>query len=181
GNDLYQTTLLVGAGKMERAVAPYLSGRPLFLWNRTPQRIDELMEALACDPANLVDVHKLPGDFESELAAWGKAATIVLCVPADAEKDRKRLAAWGARAARCGRGRIIHLGLLSTEGTAWQSVQSLNTLQDLFNLRDARNELRSTPLARARAACAEKARLRSLGGSSTLPHGWEDLPFTLIA
>ena len=35
--------------------------------------------------------------------------------------------------------------------------------------------------ARARAACQEKARLRNLGGSSSLAHGWEDLPFTLSA
>jgi hypothetical protein len=176
--DLHRPTLLVGAGKMARAVAPYLSGRPLYLWNRTAERLDDLMTALGPNPQQTAGIHRLPADPAAELAAWRQAETVVLCVPPDTAADRARLAAWQAAQTR---GRIVHLGVLSTEGTAWTAVQSLSTLQDLFALRDARNELRTAPLARARATCAERARLRTLGGPPTLAHGWEDLPFTLTA
>jgi hypothetical protein len=176
GTDMNQPTLVVGAGKMARAVAPYLTGRPLYLWNRTPENLDALMAALRSKDAK--DVVRLPADPEAELAGWEKAHTIIVCVPADEQMDRKRLAAWQARA---GAGRIVHLGILSTAGTGWKSVANLSTLQDLFALRDSRNELRAGPLARARAACEEKTRLRHLGGSPSLAHGWEDLPFTLTA
>ncbi len=183
GTDLERPTLLVGAGKMARSIVAYLSGRPLYLWNRSACKLDDLMAALGPAPADADAIHCLPSDPAAELAAWEQADTIVLCVPPDAERDRQRLAAWQARASLCGRtpGRIVHLGILSTEETPWSTLPSISTLQDLFALRDARNELRAGPLSRARTACREKARLRTLGGSSSLAHGWEDLPFTLIA
>lgn len=179
GPDVHEPTLLVGAGKMARAIVSYLSGRPLFLWNRTPERLDELTNALGSNPPDAQNIRRLPSDPAAELGAWAEARTIILCVPPDAARDRERLATWQ----RCTqRGRIFHFGILSTAGTSWNGVQALNTLQDLFKLRDARNELRLVPLARARDACQEKARLRSLGGSASLAHGWEDLSsFTLSA
>lgn len=178
GEDLHRPTLLVGAGKMARAVAPYLTGRPLYLWNRTAGRLEDVMHALGPNPQQTRHIHRLPADPAAELTAWHQAGTVVLCVPPDAETDRARLAAWQCAPTRA---RIVHLGVLSTRDTEWATVLSLSTLQDLFDLREIRNELRATPLARARTTCAEKACLRNLGGSPTLAHGWEDLPFTLIA
>jgi hypothetical protein len=52
----------------------------------------------------------------------------------------------------------------------------------LFEMLRVQTEQRSQQVARARRACGEKAVLRSLGNSATVPHGWEDLAaFATIA
>ena len=89
-----------------------------------------------------------------------------------------RVAAWKQR--RTEGGRVLHLGILDATGTAWEGVDGLVTLGEVFALRDAQAEQRDALLARARRACFEKAQLARLDdadgtrpGSSS--HGWEDL------
>jgi hypothetical protein len=48
-------------------------------------------------------------------------------------------------------------------------------LDDLFALEKSQGAVRSTQIIQAARACEEKAKLRSLGSSITIPHGWEDL------
>jgi hypothetical protein len=169
-----QPTLLVGAGRMAHAVVPYLAGRPLYLWNRSVERLDQLVAALPlhsnCDFAS---VQRLACTASAELDAWRRATNVVLCIPPDPETDASRIMAWqvGDRA----RGRIIHLGLLDTRGTAWAQSPGFATLTDLYALQTAHGTLRTLQLDRAAAACHEKATLRGLGGPISLAHGWEDL------
>lgn len=178
--DIRKPTLLVGAGQTARAVLPYLSGRPLMIWNRTAERLPELMTAMGSKPVDASNIQLLSSDPAAELAAWNSAHTIIMCVPADEQRDRERLAAWHARPSR--EGRVLHLGLLTSAVTPWSEIAGLNTLQDLFSLRDARQESRAAFIARARNACHEKAQLQNLGGSPSMAHGWEDLSlFTLTA
>jgi hypothetical protein len=172
GGAMEAPVLLVGAGQMAQAVVPYLSGRPLYLWNRTRARAEALRGKVSESIPSLATPVVLDNTLEAELELWRTAANVVVCIPADPERDAARLAAWRQNPNRC---RLMHLGLLDASGTCWQGAFGLSTLADLFTLQSSHNELRAAHIARAGAACREKARLRSLGGPSSLAHGWEDL------
>jgi hypothetical protein len=165
-------TLLVGAGQLAQAVAPWLETRELLLWNRTTDRAHELAHLVQeRNPQRLCRV--LDGTPEAELAAWSRAGDVVLCVPADTARDAERIAAWRARGPHGGR--IVHLGLGESEAGHWDGVPGLTSLGALFDMLRAQSDLRGVQVTRARRACAEKAVLRSLGPSATQAHGWEDL------
>ncbi|MET0290854.1 MAG: hypothetical protein ABW136_00725 [Steroidobacteraceae bacterium] len=169
-------TLLVGAGQLAATVLPYLPGAELSVWNRTPARAFEMLAGQRGVANRQTTV--LPSGEEAELAAWHDAHDVVLCIPGDAARDPARIEAWNQR--RQTGGKLLHLGILSAAGTAWEGVEGLSTLGDLFALRDAHAEQRDALLSRARRACFEKAQLAQLDdadgtrpGSSS--HGWEDL------
>jgi Glutamyl-tRNAGlu reductase, N-terminal domain len=172
------TTLLVGAGQLAATILPYLDSADLRIYNRSPSRAFEMLrQARARDSSYKTTV--LEPTLESELSAWRDARDVVLCVPADAERDPLRVAAWQAHAEARG-GRILHLGIMSATGTAWEGVPRLATLQELFSLRDAQAEQRDALLLRARRACLGKAQLALLDDSDgsrpgNSNHGWEDL------
>ena len=165
-------TLLVGAGQLAQAVAPWLETRELLLWNRTKDRTHELARLVQERSPDRV-CRVLEGSAEAELEAWSRAGDVVLCVPADAARDAGRIAAWQARQPHGGR--IVHLGLGESCDAGWAGVAGLTSLTALFDMLRAQSDLRSVQLARARRACVEKAVLRSLGPSATQAHGWEDL------
>ena len=165
-------TLLVGAGQLAQAVAPWLETRELLLWNRTTDRAHELARLVQeRNPGRVCRV--LDGSIEAELQAWSQAGDVVLCVPADAARDTARVAAWQARHTHGGR--IVHLGLGESNDAGWAGVAGLTSLTALFDMLRTQSDLRSVQLTRARRACVEKAVLRSLGPSATQAHGWEDL------
>ena len=165
-------TLLVGAGQLAQAVAPWIQAGELLLWNRTRDRALELARLVAeRNPQRLC--RALEASVEAELDAWSTAGDVVLCVPADPARDAARIAAWKARPEH--RGRIVHLGLGEAGDARWAEVSGLTSLASLFEMLKAQSDLRSVQVTRARRACAEKAVLRSLGRSATQAHGWEDL------
>lgn len=173
GTDADAPTLLVGAGQMAHAVLPYLPGRPLQIVNRTAARaqrlIDELRPSLSsASLIELVDAHA-----DAEMAAWQRASNVVVCVPPEPEHDVLRVRAWNSRAVSGGR--LLHLGILSTEGSPWRSIPTLSTLTDLFALQATNQDHRQLQFKRAGRECRERARLRDLGGPISLAHGWEDL------
>jgi glutamyl-tRNA reductase len=165
-------TLLVGAGQLAQAVAPWLEARELLLWNRTVERARELARLVQeRHPQRLCRV--LEGTDAAELEAWSRAGDVIVCVPADDSRDAARIAAWSARS-RHG-GRVVHLGLGESSHHAWSGVAGLTSLAALFDMLRTQSDQRGVQVARARRACAEKAVLRSLGPSATQAHGWEDL------
>ena len=165
-------TLLVGAGQLAQAVAPWLETRELLLWNRTPDRAHELARLVQeRNPQRACQV--LDGSTADELQAWSRAGDVIMCVPADATRDAGRIAAWQARQPHGGR--IVHLGLGASNHAHWTDVAGLTSLASLFDMLRTQSDQRSVQVARARRACAEKAVLRSLGPSATQAHGWEDL------
>lgn len=165
-------TLLVGAGQLAQAVAPWLETRELLLWNRTPDRAHELARLVQeRHPQRLCRV--LDGTAAAELDAWSGAGDVVMCVPPDADRDAARITAWQARPAH--RGRIVHLGLGESGHAVWSDVAGLTGLAALFDMLRTQSGQRGVQVARARRACAEKAVLCSLGPSATQAHGWEDL------
>jgi hypothetical protein len=165
-------TLLIGAGQLAQAVAPWLTGSELWLSNRTAARARELARELGKrSPERPVRVFE--DGVEGELAAWRGAHQIVICVPPDAESDRLRIAAWRERTG--GGGRIIHLGA-GAEGTApWKDLPEFVSLGALFDMLQAHSDVRRRQIERACAACREKALLRGLGANASHPHSWEDL------
>ena len=158
---------------------PWIETGELLIWNRTPARAVELSR-LVQERAPTQHVTVLEGSEEAELAAWGRASDVVLCVPEEAARDARRIAAW--QQANRKAGRIVHLGLGDGASPAWAGVAGLTSLVALFDMLRSQQDQRALQVRRARRACAEKALLRSLGTSTTQAHGWEDLAaFATIA
>jgi|SRR5579863_6233186 len=165
-------TLLVGAGQLAQAVAPWLTGSELWLWNRTPARAHELARELAKRHPDR-PVRVIEAGQEAELAAWRGARQVVVCVPAGAQADRRRLEAWRGRSGVGGR--IIHLGAGAEGVSPWKELPEFVSLGALFDMLQAHSDARRRQIDRARKSCLEKALLRGLGANASHPHSWEDL------
>jgi hypothetical protein len=170
-------TLLLGAGQLAETILPFLDTGEVLIWNRSQARAGEMLSRQR--PSQIQGrVQLLESTVSAEETAWRRAQDVVLCIPADAERDAARVDWWLNRDAHSGR--VLHLGIDSTAGLAWSRIGNVATLRDLFGLRDSQATQREALLARARKACADKAQLARLddadgsrAGSSN--HGWEDL------
>lgn len=178
GGTLKGPTLLLGAGQLAETILPFLDTGEVLVWNRSRER-GEGMLARQRVAQTQGRVHLLDSDTASEDAAWRRAHDVVICIPADAARDARRVQLWHHHGGTTG-GRVLHLGINGTDGTAWAGVPRLATLQELFGLRDTQAGQREAQLARARRACMAKAQLARLddadgsrAGNSN--HGWEDL------
>jgi hypothetical protein len=170
-------TLLLGAGQLAETILPFLDSGEVLVWNRSRARAQDM---LARQRAAQTEgrVHLLDSTAAAENQAWRRAHDVVICIPADGDRDAARVQLWRHHGAAAGR--ILHLGIDDAAGTPWQQIEGLATLRDLFGLRDSQATQREAMLARARKACANKAQLARLddadgsrAGSSN--HGWEDL------
>jgi glutamyl-tRNA reductase len=176
GGSLTGPTLLLGAGQLAETILPFLDTGEVLVWNRSRERAEAMMSRQR-EAQTAGRVTLLPATAEAEAQAWQRARDVILCIPADAERDVERVRWWRSQSRN---GRVLHLGIDSAAGTAWQQLPDLATLKDLFGLRDTQATQREQLLARARKACADKAQLARLddtdgsrAGSSN--HGWEDL------
>jgi glutamyl-tRNA reductase len=176
GGQLAGPTLLLGAGQLAETILPFLDTGEVLVWNRSRERA---VQMLARQRATQIAgrVHLVDPTPEAKAAAWQRARDVVICIPADPGRDAERVQLWrhGPQS-----GHVLHLGIDSAAGTAWQQLENLATLKDLFGLRDTQASQRETLLTRARKACLDKASLARLddadgsrAGSSN--HGWEDL------
>ena len=165
-------TLLVGAGALAQAVAPWLESRELLLWNRTRERALELQQQLQRRNAHRA-CRVLESSEAAELKAWSTAGSVVLCIPAHEGRDASRIAAWASNPQQGGR--IVHLGLRQASAAHWAGVPGVTDLAMLFDMLRAQSDQRSAQLARARHACADKAALSSPDFVATSSNGWEDL------
>ncbi len=164
-------TLVVGAGQLAQSVAPYLLEAPevteLWVSNRSQEKreafVTELRARGSATPVEAVEV---------EYAAWQEARNVVVCIPLDELKDQERTQL--RKQVRQG-GVVIHLGGQRAEAGQWLSVEGFKALDDLFELQRAQGDVRTVLVTQAARACAEKAKLRGLGASVSIPHGWEDL------
>jgi hypothetical protein len=159
--------LLLGAGDLAHSVAPWLRHRPLLLWNRNEDRAVAFARSLEARPGAAVTVVRGP-----ELpAALDEAGAIIACIPFDAAPVPVSCKASGDRRPP----RVIHLGGARHEAGEWRSVRDLVCLDDLFARHSAEDADRLRRLRQATDACTERARLRALGKSLSIAHGWEDL------
>jgi hypothetical protein len=173
GADAEQPTLLIGAGEMAAAILPYLSGRPLYIANRTPERAAALLTGLRRQADRADQIQLIGSELAAELAAWRTATNVVVCVPPNRERDLVRVQAWKDRDSKSGH--LLHLGKLTPGDSLWAQLDRFATLADLFALQSANSERRRVQLLNARNACRERAQLRGLGGGAGVAHGWEDL------
>jgi glutamyl-tRNA reductase len=143
--------LLVGAGQIAHAVAPWIKGSELWLWNRSADKAQALaVELQRRAPERCIKV--LAASAEAELAAWHTAHDIVVCIPAGDERDAARAQAWTSGVEN--RGRLIHLGVDGSQPLGvWSGANRLLHLADVYQaLRDS-NEQRKAQIERARATC----------------------------
>jgi glutamyl-tRNA reductase len=163
---------LVGAGKIARSIAPYFVDRPIWLWNRDQAHLEAFSKELleACPALSL---KKIVGP-DQEREAWETASQVVVCIPADPEQDSQRVQWFSQKKTQPGA--IVHLGMMRRRSLgSWSSLPQFYSLDDLFVIQNALGVARYGQFAQALKACEEKSKLRALGASLTIPHGWEDL------
>lgn len=159
--------LIAGAGELAGAVAPLFTHWQLTLTNRSIDKARMLAGKLADKGA---DVTVLTPVSANLLAPQLSVTDIIVCRPFDAAADQRMARLPALRS-------FVHLGASRDDLAALSFPKHINTvgLDDIFALQAAQDELRTAQVARARQACRERAILRCLGTSVTLPHGWEDL------
>ncbi|MBL9127729.1 MAG: hypothetical protein JNL97_08785, partial [Verrucomicrobiales bacterium] len=167
--------LLVGAGELAHAVAPWLTGFDLRIQNRNPARALALAKSLLDHGHGRYPIRTVEGaDAE---ASWREAHGIVLCVPFEATDDATRVRLLRSRAARPGQTppAVLHLGGIHAQAGIWTQLPGFLSLDDVFLLHQQESGARDAQIRRADRACRERARLRALGPSLSISHGWEDL------
>lgn len=168
---------LIGAGKIAQSVAPFLLDSELWLWNRDSSRLAVIYrELLARSHHGVLNFNPMSNDSPSQLEeekVWRDAAHIVVCIPLDEERDVQRLA-WFKKGGLENRS-IVHLGGMKKSCGLWNSLPQFYCLDDVFALQNSLGNVRSVQITQAERACEERAKLRALGVSLSIPHGWEDL------
>lgn len=167
--------LLVGAGELAHAVAPWLTGFQLQILNRDTTRAESLTQSLRQHGHPRFPITTV-APSESD-AAWRSAHAVVLCIPFDAAQDSLRIAHLQDRTPSTDQvaPKIIHLGGSHAQAGPWTRVPDFHSLDDLFLLHQQESDAQRAQLRRADHACHERARLRALGPSLSISHGWEDL------
>jgi hypothetical protein len=162
--------LLVGAGQLAQSVAPWIECSELWIWNRTPAKAEVLAEQLRKRyPERQFRV--LEGDPRDEIAAWQRVQNIVLCVPADAERDIERIRAWQSQPRPDGQ--VLHLGGDMRAHPQWHHLAGLTSLDTLFDMLQEQSDLRQRQVQCALQACADKAQLRGQHASARQAAGRE--------
>jgi hypothetical protein len=133
--------LFVGTGELARSMLPLFRAAETAAWNHRP--------------VTPPDVDRWFGTAQADVAArW--AEHVIFTTPADAEHD----ADWQIR---LGNGKVrslLHLGRRRSEALHWTGVKTAFDLDDILGAAEARANVASLQLARARAACAELADAR---------------------
>ncbi len=169
-----QTVLVIGAGQLGASVAPFLGDSQILLWNRSEEKTFELKTELATR-------FEIRAEIVADLkAALAQADHIIVCIPVGGTAGMSDLELYQTWASGGKRGVYLHLGgtreQFLDEMTAHNnSERGFVALDDVFELQRSQGDVRSLQIGRARSACQERAILRALGSSISIPHGWEDL------
>jgi hypothetical protein len=163
--------LIVGAGKIARSIAPLLLDHDLWLWNRNAENLFQLFSELSNKSRAQVQQFNVASD---EQRLWKEAKHVVVCIPLDSKQDAQRIA-WFREGGNLAERSIVHLGGRKGDCGLWNSLPLFHSLDELFELEKSAGNVRSVQISKAMRACEEKAKLRSLGVSLSICHGWEDL------
>ncbi|MFZ9594450.1 MAG: hypothetical protein ACO3A2_00025 [Bdellovibrionia bacterium] len=171
--------LLVGAGQLAQSIAPLLldllMDRSLLLWNRSLDGSLKLYSSLlqfSSQPRK--PTLEIIQDEDQHERAWKTARQIIVCIPSDPILDPKRRA-WLEAAGGLDQTTVIHLGGRRSHLGAWSPWSRFYCLDEVFQYEKAFGNIRSVQMKKAIRACDERAKLRSLGASLCISHGWEDL------
>jgi hypothetical protein len=175
--------LLIGSGRMAKAVGPFLGGR-LQIWGRTESAVHSLADELEFKRLRLhregdfvespVSVERIqPEDRDGLKRALQTCVAVVLAVPNGIEAQEEWIEVLGGRGEPAV---VLHIGALDSEvQTGWRTLDRVFTLDALFEIQRGSTERRESEFSKALRACQERAMLRSMGGSLSIAHGWEDL------
>lgn len=169
----YDPTLLVGAGQLAQSVGSFLVEQEIWIINRSIDKAHALADELKREHGARVRVLETA---EEQAEGWLKSSQAVICVPVEEALDPARVELWekGNGAAKRNR-TLLHLGAQKAQSGPWQSLSGASYLDDIFELQKAQGEVRSLQIGLALRACDERAKLRALGNSVSIHHGWEDL------
>jgi glutamyl-tRNA reductase len=163
--------LLVGAGQIAQSVGPLLSESELWLSNRNLTHLAEFYTQLE-KRYSATRLKKIITPVEEE-QAWRDAGVVVLCIPFDSIQDSERIQ-WFQQGKSENR-LVIHLGGMRKHSGSWGQLPEFYCLTELFQLQNSLGSTRSIQITAAERACDERSKLRSLGPSLSISHGWEDL------
>lgn len=133
--------LFVGAGDLTRSILPYFDAFDSGVWNRSPVDVDRIRASHIFAPADA-----------REAAAW--ADLVIVTTPGDEANDN----AWAALLADANVGVFVHLGHRGGTWAAGVACGKGYDLDDVFELRRSQDDIRSSSLRRAHAACRQAAR-----------------------
>jgi hypothetical protein len=163
----------VGAGQLAQSVGSFLLEQEVWIINRSIDKARALAEELKREYSARVRVLETQ---EEQAHGWKVASQAVICVPVDETHDPARLEIWREGNKVAGRNRtLLHLGAQKNQSGPWLSLEGASYLDDIFELQKAQGEVRSLQIGLALRACDERAKLRALGNSVSIHHGWEDL------
>lgn len=139
-----ERVLIVGAGDLARSLLPFFRGSTLGVWNRHLPGPVFAAAAQVFAPA------------DAALAA-SAADCVIMTTPADAAHDRQ----WGHWLSASPARVVLHLGRRRHDPPAWQAGPRILDLDDVFELRQSQDNVRSIGIKRARLACREIAAARA--------------------
>jgi hypothetical protein len=149
--------LFVGTGELARSMLPFFRTAETAAWNHRPVAAPEVDHWFSTTQADLA-------------AHW--AEHIIFTTPADAEHD----AGWQARLRHGTVRSLLHLGRRRSEALHWIGVATAFDLDDILGAAEARANVASLQLVRARVACAELAGTRFPVAQSAAPARANTLP-----
>lgn len=162
--------LILGAGQISKAVAPYFADSQLRIFNRSQERLAELRSDLEKKGHSGI----VYSSSDSEIDTWiGAQDLILIATPVNSPIDEKVIAHLSSRTQRP---TLLHLGGQAKELAHFTDAGiRVLSLSDLFEMEREQSLLREKQISRALEACRKRALLRSLARSISIPHGWEDL------
>ncbi len=161
--------LLIGAGQIAQAIAPYLVEKELWIANRDGIRLNLFYQRLVKRWGNRI---KKIESVDDEREAWEKAAHIVICIPLLPEKDFNYFQ-WFQRGGTSHRS-VTHLGGIQTHCGIWTSLQWFFSLSHLFSLQSSLVQIRSCQMIQAEKACEDRTTDRFLQETSFFSEKYAD-------
>jgi glutamyl-tRNA reductase len=170
--------LILGAGQISKSVAPYFADSKLCIFNRTPERLDELKSDLSQKGYSQIvytcDASSLPEQILG-------SDILLMAVPPGSPLDALVIQSLVTHALTTGplassRPSVLHLGGQSRDLADFEAAGiPILSLSDLFAIEKEQSVFRDQQIQQAEEACHRRALLRSMARSISIPHGWEDL------
>jgi hypothetical protein len=154
--------LIAGAGELAAAILPIFADWEVTITNRSIEAA-ETLRGIEHANGKRATVTLKP----DESAGY---THIIICRPFDPLADECLMNLPTVES-------VAHLGASQDELASLQMPAGVDVLglDDIFALQASQDKVRQGQIKRARRVCRERARLRGMGSSICLPHGWEDL------
>jgi glutamyl-tRNA reductase len=172
--------LILGAGQIAKSVSPYFTDSSLKIWNRSSERLMDLMATFANRGQHNISAITTDEELVHELES---CTILILATPPLPEFLCHTEMQLVKKIANRHGLKILHLGgqaqevapLLEHFTDSTLGTSTFFTLSDLFGIEREQSIFREKQVAQALEACSHRAKLRGLAKSISISHGWEDL------